>query len=201
MAHLLVIHSSINGSDSLSSSLAAEARDAWKTRHPDGTVTEVDFSKTPVPHLTAETFGAFVTPESERTDAQQQLVRQSDEFIDQLQQATELVLAVPMYNFGVPSQLRSYFDHIARAGVTFSYTPEGPKGKLSMDKVTVVATRGGQYAGTPMDTQTEYLKNFLRFLGMDRVQFVYAEGTAMGEDALADAIAKARNALQLLNAA
>jgi FMN-dependent NADH-azoreductase len=81
-----------------------------------------------------------------------------------------------MYNFGVPSQLKAYFDHIARAGVTFAYTEQGPKGLITGKKVFVFATRGGVYAGTPLDTQTSYVRDFLRFLGMTDVEFVYAEG-------------------------
>lgn len=200
MSHLLVIHTSINGADSLSSSLASEAAASWRQRHPGGAVTELDFSRTAVPHLTAATFAAFGTPEEERTSKQRSLVSQSDTFIRQLQQADELILAVPMYNFSIPSQLRAYFDHIARAGITFRYSPEGPVGLLTMDKVNVIATRGGKYAGTPLDTQTTYLRNFFAFLGLTEVEFVYAEGTAMGEEALATSIREARQAIHSLYA-
>jgi FMN-dependent NADH-azoreductase len=81
-----------------------------------------------------------------------------------------------MYNFGVPSTLKAYFDHIARAGVTFRYTDKGPVGLLRGKKVFVFAARGGLYAGTPRDTQTPYVRDFLSFLGMDDVEFIHAEG-------------------------
>ena len=94
-----------------------------------------------------------------------------------------IVLGLPMYNFGVPSTLKAYFDHVARAGVTFRYTANGPVGLLTGKEVYVFATRGGIYAGTPLDTQTTYVRDFLRFLGIDDVEFVYAEGLNMGAGA------------------
>ena len=96
-----------------------------------------------------------------------------------------------MYNFGVPSQLKAYFDHIARAGVTFKYTEKGPVGMLSGKKVYVFAARGGLYAGTPLDTQTNYVRDFLRFLGMTDVEFVYAEGLAISPQSKEEGLAKA----------
>ena len=93
-----------------------------------------------------------------------------------------IVLGLPMYNFGVPSQLKAYFDHIARAGVTFKYTEKGPVGQLTGKKAYVFAARGGLYAGTPLDTQTGYVRDFLRFLGIGDVEFVYAEGLNMGPE-------------------
>ena len=87
-----------------------------------------------------------------------------------------------MYNFGVPSTLKAYFDHIARAGVTFKYTEKGPVGLLTGKAAYVFAARGGLYAGTPLDSQTTYVRDFLRFLGIADVEFVYAEGLAMGSE-------------------
>jgi FMN-dependent NADH-azoreductase len=96
-----------------------------------------------------------------------------------------------MYNFGVPSQLKAYFDHIARAGVTFRYTDKGPVGLLTGKKVYVFAARGGLYEGTPLDTQTNYVRDFLRFLGMNEVEFVYAEGLAISPQSKEAGLAKA----------
>ena len=87
-----------------------------------------------------------------------------------------------MYNFGISSQLKTYFDWIARAGITFQYTANGPEGLVKGKKVFVVSARGGKYAGTPHDSQTPYLKSFLGFLGMTDVNFIYAEGLNMGPD-------------------
>jgi FMN-dependent NADH-azoreductase len=157
-----------------------------------------DLAKDPVPHLDAERFGAFITPKEKRTAAQNAAVAYSDRLIDEIRRADTIVLALPMYNFGVPSTLKAYIDHIARAGVTFKYTEKGPVGLLGGRKVYVVATRGGLYEGTALDTQTAYIRDFLAFLGITDVEFVYAEGLAMGDAPKAAGLAKARAQLQQL---
>jgi FMN-dependent NADH-azoreductase len=96
-----------------------------------------------------------------------------------------------MYNFGVPSTLKAYFDHVARAGVTFRYTETGPVGMLEGKKVYVFAARGGLHAGTVRDTQTQYVRNFLALIGLTDVDFVYAEGLAVSETAREQGIAGA----------
>jgi FMN-dependent NADH-azoreductase len=147
-----------------------------------------------LPHLNAERFGAFITKPEERSAAQRAVVAYSDILINELKQADVIVLGLPMYNFGVPSQLKAYFDHIARVGATFKYTEKGPVGLLTRKKAYVFAARGGVYAGTPMDTQTSYVRDFLRFIGITEVEFVYAEGLAISperrEACLANAIAE-----------
>lgn len=114
-----------------------------------------------------------------------------DALIDELRQADLIVLGLPMYNFGIPSTLKSYFDHIARVGQTFRYTETGPIGLLTGKKAIVCATRGGLYAGTPLDTQTTYIRTFLGFLGITDVEFIYAEGLAMGDAKKQIALAQA----------
>ncbi len=109
-----------------------------------GKVIKRDLAQDPVPHLTAERFTAFGTPASQRTLEQQRLVAESDALIDELRRADVLVIGLPMYNFGVPSTLKAYFDHVARAGVTFRYTADGPVGLLTGKQAYVFATRGGQ---------------------------------------------------------
>jgi FMN-dependent NADH-azoreductase len=110
-------------------------------------------------------------------------------------------MGLPMYNFGVPSTLRAYFDHIARAGVTFRYTEQGPVGLLGGKKAYIFTTRGGYYAGTQNDTETAYVRQFLRFLGIEDVEFVYAEGLAMSDATRAAALSKAHEAIGRLTAA
>jgi len=157
-----------------------------------------DLAKNPVPHLTAERFGAFLSKAETRTPEQAAVLRYSDLLIHELQRADTIVLGLPMYNFGVPSMLKAWFDHVARAGVTFRYTEKGPVGLLTGKKVYVFATRGGYYEGTPRDTQTAYVRDFLAFLGITDVEFVYAEGLAIGEAVKAASLAKAREQLQQL---
>ncbi len=154
-----------------------------------------DLATEPVPHLTAERFTAFITPEAERTPEQQAEVAYSDALIDELRTANIIVLGLPMYNLGVPSTLKAYFDHVARAGITFQYTSEGPQGLLTGKKAYVLATRGGNYQGTPVDTQTSYVRHFLNFIGITDVEFVYAEGLALGEPLKTQALEKANAAI------
>ena len=180
MTTLLQINASINNGNGQSSRLAKQFVAAFHERRPDARIVVRDVAAAdPVPHLNAERFGAFITKSEERSAAQHAVVAYSDALIDELKQADVIVLGLPMYNFGVPSQLKAYFDHIARAGVTFKYTDKGPVGLLTGKKVYVFAARGGLYAGTPLDTQTSYVRDFLRFLGITDVEFVYAEGLAV----------------------
>jgi len=150
-----------------------------------------DLARDPVPHLTAERFAAFGTPASERTLEQQRYVAESDALIDELRQAETVVIGLPMYNFGVPSTLKAYFDHVARAGVTFRYTPDGPVGLLTGKKAYVFATRGGRHAGTASDLQTGFVRQFLGFIGIRDVEFIYAEGLALGAEQREQALAAA----------
>ena len=154
----------------------------------------------PVPHLDGERFGAFLAKPEERSEAQRAVVAYSDTLISELQQADVIVLGLPMYNFGVPSQLKAYFDHIARAGVTFKYTDKGPVGLLTGKRAYVFAARGGVYAGTPLDTQTAYVRDFLRFIGIADVNFVYAEGLAISPERRAAGLARAGAEIALLAA-
>ena len=157
-----------------------------------------DLAKDPVPHLNAERFGAFLSKPENRTEKQKSILEYSDLLIAELRRADTLVLGLPMYNFGVPSALKAYFDHIARAGVTFRYTANGPVGLLTGKKAYVFATRGGLYKGTPRDTQTGYVRDFLAFLGITDVEFVYAEGLAISEASKAASLAKARSEIENL---
>jgi len=192
MTTLLQINASISNSNGQSSQLANQFVAALHERHPKAKVIVRDVAAAePVPHLDAERFGAFITKPEERSAAQHAVVAYSDRLIDELKQADVIVLGLPMYNFGVPSQLKAYFDHVARAGVTFKYTDKGPVGLLTSKKVYVFAARGGLYAGTPMDTQTSYVRDFLRFLGMTDVEFVYAEGLAISPQSKQAGLAKA----------
>jgi FMN-dependent NADH-azoreductase len=197
---LLQVNASLFSGAGQSSMLANEFVAGWKKRHPGATVIARDFAKEPVPHLTAERFQAFITPADKRDANQRAEVAYSDALIDELKRADVIVLGVPMYNFDVPSTLKAYFDHIGRAGVTFSYSAQGPVGLLTGKKVYIFATRGGLYAGKSHDTQSAYLKNFLGLLGITDVEFVYAEGIAISPESKDAAVAQAKKAIAQLNA-
>ncbi|MFY0702211.1 MAG: NAD(P)H-dependent oxidoreductase, partial [Bermanella sp.] len=102
---------------------------------------------------------------------------------------------LPMYNFNVPSQLKAYMDQVARAGITFKYTETGPQGLLADKPVYVIAARGGFHQGQETDTQTGFVKTFFAFLGINNVQFIYAEGVNMGDEAKASAYSAAKDAI------
>lgn len=190
---ILQLNSSLFGDQSQSTRLASEftaalVRAATKSGSSAPAVVVRDLAGNPLPHLTVERFQAFGTPADQRTAVQQEAVAQSDELIAELQAADTLVIGLPMYNFGVPSTLKAYFDHVARAGVTFRYTANGPEGLLKGKKAYVVATRGGKYAGTPFDLQSAYVRQFLGFVGITDIEFVYAEGLGQGDESRAAAL-------------
>jgi len=201
MTVLLQITASISNLNGQSSRLADQFVAAFRKGRPDTKVVLRDVAAPePIPHLTAERFAAFIAKPEERSAAQRAVVAYSDTLIDELRQADTLVLGLPMYNFGVPSQLKAYFDHIARAGHTFKYTDKGPVGLLTGKKAYVFAARGGQYVGTALDTQTSYVRDFLRFIGIGDVEFVYAEGLNMGPQSKEAALAKAASEIERLAA-
>jgi FMN-dependent NADH-azoreductase len=191
---ILHLSASIFSEGGQSSRLATE----FVAAQPGARVIARDLARSPVPHFDAERFGAFLSKPEVRTPAQQRVLDESDALIAELKQADTLVLGLPMYNFGVPSQLKAYFDHVARAGATFKYTEKGSVGLLTGKKAYVFAARGGLYAGTPKDTQTAYVRDFLAFLGITDAQFIYAEGLAISEASKTRSLAAARNALRAL---
>lgn len=190
MATLLQINSSLFGDNGNSSQLAQEFVQQWSAQHPGGEVILRDLAKEAVPHLDAARVQALFTPEAERTAEQQAVVAYSDQIIAEIQKADAIVIGVPLYNFGVPSTLKAYFDHIARAGVTFKYTETGPVGLLNDKPVYIIAARGGVHKGQVSDTQSQFLTNFLGFIGLKDVHFIYAEGLNMGQKDQAFAAAK-----------
>ncbi len=198
MKTLLQLKTSIFSDGGQSSQLADRYVAQWQATNHRGRVITRDLAKDPVPHLTAERFQAFLAKPEDRSPAQAADAAYSDALIDELKSAEVIVIGLPMYNFGVPSALKAYFDHVARAGVTFRYTEKGPVGLLTGKKAIVIATRGGLYAGTAADTQTSYVRNFLGFLGIADVEFVYAEGLAYGDAAKHESLARAQAALRSL---
>ncbi|TYC60027.1 FMN-dependent NADH-azoreductase [Zoogloea oleivorans] len=200
MSTLLKINASLFSSHGQSSQLTERFVTTWLDNHAGASVVTRDLAAEPVPHLDGARFMSFLAKPEERTAEQQAVVAFSDALIAEVQNADVIVIGLPMYNFGVPSTLKAYFDHIARAGVTFKYTATGPEGLLSGKKAYILAARGGMYAGTPKDSQTTYVRDFLAFLGITDVEFVYAEGLNMGDDSKSAALAAAHGQLAELAA-
>lgn len=198
MTTILQLNTSLFQEAGASSQLANEFISEYVQREPGTQVITRDLAREPVPHLTAERFQAFLTPHEARTEAQRAVAEHSDGLIRELQEADVIVLGLPLYNFGIPSTLKAYFDHVARAGITFRYTANGPEGLLKGKQVYVFATRGGKYAGTPLDTASRYIRDFLAFLGITEVDFIYAEGLALGDASKQQSLETARTSLKLL---
>jgi FMN-dependent NADH-azoreductase len=169
-----------NGAQSTRVADAITAR--LKERHPATAVTLRDLAREPHPVLDEAALSALFTPAEQRTPAQAARVALDDALIAQLKEADAIVLGVPMYNFGVSVQIKSWIDAVARAGETFRYTANGPEGLVTGKKVYVGLARGGMYRDTPNDSQVPYLRGVLGLMGMTDVEFIYAEGVNMGPE-------------------
>jgi len=191
MTTLLRIDTSLREAGSDSRALADRFVESWRHRHPGGKIRVRDLAAEPVPHLDAATLAALATEPAARDESAAVRAARADALIDEFMDAEEIVLAVPMYNFGIPSTLKAYLDHLARAGVTFRYTPEGPQGLAGGKRVTLLLTRGGHYTGSALDHQSPYLHTFFNFLGITDIDEIVAEGlnidAASRERALAEA--------------
>jgi len=179
---IVQINASARVSGSNSTRLADAISARLQSKNADATLEIRDLAAQPHPILDAEALGALFTPADQRSAEQAARVALDDALIAQVQAADVVVLGVPMYNFGVSVQLKSWLDAIARAGVTFRYTENGPEGLLKGKKVYAALTRGGIYRDTPADSQVPYLKTILGFLGLSDVEFIYAEGLSMGAE-------------------
>ena len=181
-----------NGQGSQSTRLASELVETLRAGNDAATLTLRDLTANPHPALDEATLGALFTPADARTPAQHARVALDQALIDEVNAADVIVIGVPMVNFGITSQLKNWIDAIAKAGVTFKYTANGPVGLIEGKKVYAVLTRGGIYRDQPHDTQVPYLRQTLGFLGIKDVEFIYAEGLNMGPEAADKGIASAR---------
>ena len=189
--NILQINASARRNGANSTQLANTIVARLQAVNPAATRTLRDLAVTPHPVLDEAALGALFTPADQRTPAQAARVALDDALIAEIQAHDTIVLGVPMYNFGIPVQLKSWLDAIARAGVTFRYTEAGPEGLLKGKKVYVALARGGLYRDTANDSQVPYLKMMLGFLGLTDVSFIYAEGLAMGAEAVTKGFAQA----------
>jgi FMN-dependent NADH-azoreductase len=194
--NILQINASARSEGANSTRVANTIVDRLKAANPGAKVSLRDLAVTPHPMLDEAALGALFTPADQRTPEQAARAALDDALIAEIQAHDTIVLGVPMYNFGVSVQLKNWIDAIARVGVTFRYTETGPEGLLKGKKVYVALARGGLYRGTNKDAQVPYLKTVLGFLGMTDLQFIYAEGLAMGPEAAEKGFAQARADLE-----
>jgi FMN-dependent NADH-azoreductase len=201
MTKALIINSSALGEGSVSNKLTGALAERLRATDPTLQVTVRDIGRDPIPHLTAETVGA-IRGVADNAAARDTLAL-SDALVDEVRQADLIVIGSPMYNFGISSTLKTWFDHILRAGVTFRYTAEGKsEGLMTGKKAVVVESRAGFYSEGPasdLDSQEPHLRTLLGFIGITDVVFVRAEKLAFGPEAAAAAIEAAAAQLQGLS--
>jgi FMN-dependent NADH-azoreductase len=192
MTKVLIIDSAATGNASVSRKLTAEAAERLLEHHPDAKIVRRDVGSDPVPHLTAETVGAIRG--AAHTPAEQEALALSDRLVAEVKEADLIVIGAPMYNFGMSSTLKAWFDHVLRAGVTFRYTQDGPEGLVKGKRAVVIETRAGLYSEGPaaaMDSQEPHIRTLLGFMGIDDVKFIRAEKLAFGPESASAAIAEA----------
>ena len=190
MSRVLALKSSILGDYSQSTKLVEE----FIKNVDQDKLTVRDLAANPLPMLDFSVAPALRATE-DLSQAQQSIVDLSNTLIEEIKAADTLVIAAPMYNFTIPTQLKNWIDLIARAGVTFTYTENGVKGLIEGKKAIVVTTRGGIHKDAATDSMTPYLRTVLGFVGITDVEFVYAEALNMGEDAAAKGISEAQSQL------
>lgn len=185
MNNVLVLKSSILADNSQTNQLS----DYFVSKLADKNVVIRDLAANPLPHFDATAATAL---RGQPTSAEENaLLALSDELVAEIKKADTLIINAPMYNFHIPTQLKSYFDFIARPRVTFQYSEKGQEGLLKGKKAVVLAAFGGFHQNQPTDLVTSYMKAILGFVGITDVQFVYMEGIGFGPEAVEKAQAKA----------
>jgi FMN-dependent NADH-azoreductase len=194
MSNILVLRSSVSGAGSVSNALVDEALAALRAADPQAAVINRDLAATPVPHLGADAFaGVRGAPANDEQVAARAL---SETLIAELLAADILLIGAPMYNFGLPTQLKSWFDYVLRPGVAFKYTETGPQGLLKDKRAIAIFARGGLYSEGPykaLDAQEPHLRALLAFMGITEISAIHAERLAMGDQARAAGLEKARS--------
>ena len=204
MANVLRIDSSARSEGSVSREMTDHFIESWVKNHPSDVVTIRDLVKTPPPHITEMTIGAFYTPEDQHIPEMKAAIALSDELIDELEAADIIVISAPMYNFSIPSSLKAYIDQIVRIGRTFSMDENGPKGLIGNKKVFILTARGSVYSEGPLasyDQLVPYMSTVLGFLGMIDVTYINTEGATSDPVVLDESIATSRELIKKVTAA
>ena len=190
MSNILVLNSSVSGGASASRPLVQNVVEV----DPKATVVTRDLDAEPIPHLVSGTFGG-VRREDAVTEAEKGARALSDALISEVEKAETIVIGAPMYNFGIPSTLKAWFDHVLRPGRAFRYSETGPEGLFKRKRAIVVVARGGLYSSGPakaFDSQEPHLRTMLGFMGITDVTFVRAEKLGYGPEQRNEAIANAQ---------
>jgi len=202
MKNILLIQSSPSGSKSYSQRVAESIVNEIKDRYPGTKITFRHLAEDPLPHVGPAFVSALSAKPEELTAAESKALALSDALIEELRTADIIVLAAPMHNFGIPSTLKAWIDHVVRAGRTFTYSQGKPDGLLKDKRLILVLASGGIYSDGPMkqlDFTEPYLRTVLGFVGLSDIEVVRVEGVAMStigaEKAVATATAHSREIL------
>ncbi|QQK63009.1 FMN-dependent NADH-azoreductase [Cobetia sp. cqz5-12] len=190
--NVLLVSASLFADKGNSRALATSFLSALEASGQPFQLTHHDLVERDLPHLDGVEMQAWMTPADERSAEQRKLAALSDGFLAELREADLLVVAAPLYNLGLPTQMKAWFDRVLRAGETFRYTEMGPSGLLEGKQALVLAARGGMYAGSELDSQTPHLKSMLGLMGITEQHFIYAEGLNMGDEQKVGALSEAR---------
>jgi FMN-dependent NADH-azoreductase len=179
MKQILIIESSPRGVESASRQLTRKLTERLRTLYPEARLVERDLAKDPLPHLDARTVKAIFTRDRAEAESLREALRLSDLVTEEVLSSDLLVIASPMWNFGLPSSLKAWIDHIVRPGKTFQYTAGGAEGLALEKKAILVLASGGVFTDGPWkswDTEEPYLRLILSFIGITDVQIVRAQG-------------------------
>ncbi|KAM3093101.1 FMN-dependent NADH-azoreductase [Phormidesmis sp. 146-12] len=201
MAHILHLDSSPRGERSISRALTKQFVNVWKQIHPDDAITYRDLGRYPVPPIDEAWIAAAFSPPDQLTPSLEAALMMSDELIEELLTANLYVFGVPMYNYSVPASFKAYIDQVVRVRRTFVVGADGYEGLLKDKKALVITTRGGSYAGEPLDFQEPYLRAVFDFIGITDITFIHAENLAMGADERQFSIATAHKVIHQVIAA
>lgn len=197
MSKVLILKSSILGGYSQSGHLIEHLSQLWTEQGADITVR--DLAAEPLPVLDGE-IAMGLRGGDDLSERQQEVLNLSNQLIQELKDHDTIVIAAPMYNFSIPTQLKNWIDLIARAGVSFTYTENGPEGLITGKRALLITTRGGVHKDSPADHVVPYLKTVLGFIGIEDVETVYGEALSMGPEATEKAMSEAKAALNAIAA-
>jgi len=190
MTKLLQINSGIRLNGSNTRTISQMIVERWKLKNTSGEVVIRDLVNNPVPHLDELTLDAFYTPPEKQSLEMKEAIQESDELVNEFLDADVIVIGAPVYNLGIPSTLKSYFDHIVRVGKTFQYSANGPKGLVTGKKVYIVTARGS-FRNPELDTHGNFLVELIQFFGITDIEVIHAEGLAISDESRENSLKKA----------
>ena len=203
MRRILLVISSPRGAASYSTKVARSLVDKLKADDPGAVVAVRDLAREPLAPIGEDFVTGMMLPAEQRSAPQQAAMALSETLVQELLDADIVVLAAAMINFGLPATLKTWFDHVVRAGLTFRYTEKGAEGLATGKKVYIVEARGGVYSDGPMranDFQEPYLKALLSFMGMADIEVVAVEGVAFGPEVVDKALTAAFSRISTMTA-